>query len=536
MPNETNDFDISFTSQTSDGTIVVTSAEEIGKEKMRIALSTYDPSNDKYSVYLNEGVKVNSGLTPTEIDDLLTDTQNSLEKVQKINAYNRKLINKNDIIGKTVESLDTNINTDIKITYGDVGNVKDKRNKQKQLDSCKELIKDVNEGIHIKWLIRNAVVTSYTEGNFIAYLRHDDHSNYAVDIYPLGVCEISDYNVNGEPVVLFNIKNLRDRLSKTYKKNKKNKALFFKDVEDEVKVNYPNEIYEAFVNKESYAILDPKYTGVIRINNLNRKYGVSPISRAYTDLLMLDTFADTDRVNSKAKGKKIIHQKMRKEVLLDDSRKDYFDEMAYAHDNFMASWKQSTVVVTSPPTVEEIKYVEPTVEMTSKDTYNTYRAKVLSTLGIQFLMDSGSQSVSTASISVTQLMRTINAITEQLEDILRKWYRQILKDNHYPVAYCPHVEITDSEQLELDMRKTLSEYCFNTLGASRETAFEMVGLDIKDEAQRRMSEKDNNYDDIFTPYSTAYTKSGDSNSEGGRPADSKNDAKQEYDQIRNDAK
>ena len=153
MPNETNDFDISFTSQTSDGTIIVTSAEEIGKEKMRIALSTYDPSNDKYSVYLNEGVKANSGLTPTEIDDLLTDTQNSLEKVQKINAYNRKLINKNDIIGKTVESLDTNINTDIKITYGDVGNVKDKRNKQKQLDSCKELIKDVNEGIHIKWLL-----------------------------------------------------------------------------------------------------------------------------------------------------------------------------------------------------------------------------------------------------------------------------------------------------------------------------------------------------------------------------------------------
>ena len=38
MPNETNDFDISFTSQTSDGTIIVTSAEEIGKEKMRIAL------------------------------------------------------------------------------------------------------------------------------------------------------------------------------------------------------------------------------------------------------------------------------------------------------------------------------------------------------------------------------------------------------------------------------------------------------------------------------------------------------------------
>lgn len=529
------DFDVIFASKTDDGTIVTTSAESFTHRQLSIALSVYDPKNDNYSVYLNEGVTPSKTLSVEEIDDLLTNTQNDLNKVLKINAYNRKLINKNDIVGKTVESIDTNINTDIKITYG---RAEEGRNKKKQLETCKSLIKDANEGMKTKQLTRNAVTTSYVEGNWIAYLRHENNDNYTVDFYPLGVCEISDYNVNGEPVVLFDINNLRSRLSKTYKRNKKNKALFFNTMEEEVKANYPKEVYDAFVAKEKYAKLDPKYTGVIRINNLNRKYGVSPIARAYTDLNMLDTFADTDRINSKAKGKKIIHQKMRKEVMGQDYNKDFFPELSYAHQNFMNAWKQSTVVVTSPPTIEEIKYVEPSVEMTSKDTYNIYRSKVLSTLGIQFLMDSGSQSVSTASISVTQLMRTINSITEQLERILEKWYKQIIIDNGFPIEYAPTVKIIDSERLEGSLRTELAGMLFSTMNCSYETAYEVLGLDIKDEVEKRKIENEKNYDEIFTPHGSQYTNSSNvQNNTGGRPEgnDDTTETKKQYDKERQKA-
>lgn len=531
----TEDFDVVIMSKTEDGTVIATSSDDYKKEKMAIALSTYNPQNDNYSVYLNEGVSPSKTLAVDEIDDLLTNTQNDLSKVLKINAYNRKLINKNDIVGKTVESIDTNINTDVKISYT---GLQDGRNKKKQLEACKKLIKDVNEGIKINQLIRNSITTSYVEGNWISYLRHDNNDNYTVDVYPLGVCEISDYNVNGEPVVLFNINDLRNRLSKTYKRNKKNKALFFDTMEEEVKANYPREVYEAFIAKEKYAKLDPKYTGVIRINNLNRKYGVSPITRAYTDLTMLDTFADTDRINSKAKGKKIIHQKMRKEVMGQDYNKDYFEEMAYAHQNFMQSWKQSTVVVTSPPTIESIEYVEPSVEMTSKDTYNIYRSKVLSTLGIQFLMDSGSQSVSTASISVTQLMRTINSISEQLERILEKWYKQIIIDDGFPIEYAPTVKIIDSERLEGSLRTELAGMLFSTMNCSYETAYEVLGLDIKDEVEKRKIENEKNYDEIFTPHGSQYTNSSNvQNNTGGRPEENNDttETKKQYDKERQKA-
>lgn len=529
------DFDVIFVSKADDGTVVATTPLSTRDQKLQLALSQYDPENKKYSVYLNEGISPSKSISVEEIEELSTNTQNDLNKVLRINAYNRKLINKNDIVGKTVESIDTNINTEIKLTYG---NVDEGRNKKKKLEECKRFIKDFNTSIKVQQLTRNAITTSYVEGNWISYLRHEDKDNYTVDIYPLGVCEITETMVNGEPIIWFNIKELRKRLQKVYRKTKKRKPLMFENMEEEVKNSYPKEVYEAFIAKEDYAVLDHKYTGIIRINNLNRKYGVSPILRAYTDLSMLDTFADSDRINSKAKAKKIIHQKMRKETMGQDYNKDFFPEVSYAHSNFMDAFKQNTVVVTSPPTVEEISYVEPKVEMTSKDTYNIYRSKVLSTLGIQFLMDSGSQSVSTASISVTQLMRTINAISEQLEDILKKWYRQIILDNGFTLDYTPDVNVIDTEQLEAELKHSLATLLFSTMNCSYATAFEILGLDINDEVQKRTLENEKKYDEIFKPHGSQYTNSKKQNptdNQGGRPADSNNETKQEYDKTRQEA-
>ena len=527
------DYEVIIRSKTSDGTEVVTSADAITDKWLVNAVAGYDATNQKYSAYLKDGTSSSDKLTPEYIDELAENTQSDLKKVQIINSIVRKEINKDGIVGKTVECVTANINTETKVSYD---NEITGRNKSKQLQQVKDFISTFNKTINTKRLIRNSIPTTFVEGNYICYLRHEDNK-YKVDYYPLGVCEISDYDVNGDPVVLFNIKELRGRLQKVYRKNKKNKALFFKNMEDEVKANYPQEVYDAFVAKEDYAKLDVKYTGVIRINNLNRKYGLTPIFRAFKDMLMLDTFDNADRVNSKAKAKKIIHQKLRKEVMGTELNKKGFEDMAYAHDNFMAAFKQSTVVVTTPPTVESITYVEPKIELTAIDTVNNYRSRVLAALGIGFLMDSGSQSVSTADISVTQLLRTINMISEQLEDILQKWYKQILIDNHLPVEYCPTIKVIDSEALDFEMRKDLASTLYTIFNGSMSTSLELLGIDVNDEKEKRIKENDENYEEIFKCRQTAYTSSGrgeitETNNKGGRPADSKNKAKQSYDKTR----
>ena len=530
---QSEDYEVIIRSKTSDGTEVVTSAEAITDKWLANAVAGYDATNQKYSAYLKDGNSSSDKLTPEYIDELADGTQSDLKKIQVINNIVRKEINKDGIVGKTVECVTSNINTKTKISYD---NEITGRNKTKQLQQVKDFISAFNKTINTKRLIRTSIPTTFVEGNYICYLRHEDNK-YKVDYYPLGVCEISDYDVNGDPVVLFNIKELRSRLQKVYKKTKKNKALFFQNIEDEVKANYPKEVYDAFVAKEEYAKLDVRYSGVIRINNLNRKYGLTPIFRAFKDILMLDTFDNSDRVNSKAKAKKIIHQKLRKEVMGTELNKKGFEDMSYAHENLMSAWKQPTVVVTTPPTVESITYVEPKIELTDINTVNNYRSRVLAALGIGFLMDSGSQSVSTADISVTQLLRTINMISEQLEDILQKWYSQILIDNGLPVEYCPTIQVIDSEALDFDMRKDLASTLYTIFNGSMSTSLELLGIDVNDEKEKRIKENNENYEEIFKCRQTAYTSSGrgeitETNNKGGRPADSKNQAKQSYDQTR----
>ena len=530
------DYEVIIRSTTKDGVEIITSSDEISQRWLASAVAGYDPSNQKYSAYLKDGISSSEKITPEYIDELADGTQNNLQKIQIINSIVRKEINKDGIIGKTHECITTNINTKTKLSYNtDVSG----RNKSRQLQQVKDFISIFNNAINLKRFIRNSIPTTFDEGTYICYLRHEDN-NYKVDYYPLGVCVLADYDINGEPVILFDVKELRSRLQKIYKKTRKSKPLFFKNMDEEIKANYPQEVYEAFVGKEDYAKLDYRYTGVIRINNMNRNYGLTPIFRTLKDLVMLDTFDNADRVNSKAKAKKIIHQKLRKEVLGKDFNKQGFEEMSYAHDNFMSAWKQPTVVVTTPPTVEEIAYVEPKIELTDTKTVNNYRSRVLAALGISFLMDSGSQSVSTADISVTQLMRTINMISEQVEDILQKWYKQVLSDNNLPIEFCPTINVIDSEALGFEMRKDLASTLYTIFNGSLTSSLELLGIDVNDEKAKRTKENDENFEQIFKCRQTAYTSSGKGtiletdDKSGGRPADSKNKAKQKYDQTRQD--
>ena len=155
-------------------------------------------------------------------------------------------------------------------------------------------------------------------------------------------------------------------------------------------------------------------------------------------------------------------------------------------------------------------------------------------------------------------MKSINKISEQIGDILEVWYRIVLEDSNIDVEYTPEVKISASEMMSIDMKRQISNYLFNTLGASRQTAFEMIGVSLEDEVQRREAENKNNYDEIFAPHETSYNssnKSGGGGNAGGNNGSSGNSSgsgggdggkvgrpagdateKQAYDKSRNDAK
>ncbi|MDY8021252.1 hypothetical protein [Paenibacillus polymyxa] len=521
IEKEDEDFKVVFASKKDDDTIIVTSQKQ-GHLWLEQAMYQFDNNFNQYSSYLNESSMSRTVFTTEELELLADNAQNDIDKINKINSIVRYFINKDDLIGKVYETIESNVNTEYRLSFPEVGT-----NKVQDIsDESRELINNFNKQINIKQLMRKVIPMSFSEGNYPMYLRKKGDS-YIVDYYPLGVIEVSDYEIDGEPYLLINVNELKSRLKKT---NKKAKNLFFDTIDEEIKNNYPSEIYEAYTKKKPYAKLNIKNSGIVRLNNLNRKYGLTSIFRALKPSLMLETFERTDRINAKAKAKKIIFQKLHKEILGEKFDKQAFEEMAYAHTNLMNAWKNETVVYTGAAFVEDVKYVEPKTENVNIENVNYQRQKQMTALGISFLNLVSGQSFTASNISVNELMKTINKISEQLEDILEKWYKVVLENHGISLEYCPSIKIIGSEELDKELKLKLSELLYSKLNASYSTVYGLLGIDIEDEKQKRLKENEQKYDEIFTPRLTAYTNSGDS--AGGRPVDNNNPDKQLQDQDR----
>ena len=506
---------------------MILTSEEIATKWIDQAFSTYDPSNKMYSAYLNDSGTA-STLTQSLIASLGEGAQTNLANIITINTIIRKYINIDDLIGMVVQSIYNNINTEIRLAYRNFG---EQRNKSKTLTKAQTIINDFNNQVKIEQFIRDSIINTYIEGNYASMLRNNNE-NWQIDPLPLHIIENSGYEDNGNPIILINIDNLKSALSKTMIKDKKGKYLFFKNVEEEVKATYPKEVADAVTAKEKYAVLDNRYTSMIRVNNYGRLYGLSPIFRALSPTLMLSTYQTADESSAKSKAKKIIHQIMRRESMGEKYDKKAFDDMAFAHSQLMSAWKNNTVIVTSPPCVEKIVYVEPETEDITPEKINIYRNKVLSSLGVAFLANDKSQTASTANINLSQLMKHINSIAEQTARAIERYYRFVLETNGIGAEYCPTVKIVDSALLDMDMRIDLSKLLYSSFGCSRETSFSLVGVDVEDERVKREKENSDNLDGIFTPYATSYNSSGDE-STPGRPSDSTDEDKQVYDEQYN---
>jgi hypothetical protein len=254
---------------------------------------------------------------------------------------------------------------------------------------------------------------------------------------------------------------------------------------------------------------------------------------------MLETFEATDKINAKSKGKKIIFQKLRKELLgQNGDNTDAFEPIAYAHESFMDAWKNDVVVYTGAPWVEDIVYVEPKVQDTNVESILYYRDKITTDLGISFLTPNNKGSFASAQINIKELMKMINKISEQLEDILKKWYKVVLEDNDIDLTYCPNIKVIDSELLETELKIKLVDTLYSKLNCSLRTAYEMLNVNFDDEKQKRKKENDDKIDEVFTPRMSIYTNNGDNSKNNGRPQDdnSKDPNKQQVDIDRRKAK
>ena len=136
----------------------------MGKEWLETAMRNYDAKNTAYSAYLNELSITSPVVTKEKLDMLSIDPQANLLKILEINDIARTYVNKDWIIGKVAEVLESNVNSNFKLSYSSFdGNEK----KIKELEECKKIINEFNKSINLRNLIKSSVPTTYIEGNYI---------------------------------------------------------------------------------------------------------------------------------------------------------------------------------------------------------------------------------------------------------------------------------------------------------------------------------------------------------------------------------
>lgn len=525
-----------------DNVVIVTSVDDETetiksvKKTLETSALDFEQKRHTYSRYLGgEESTTTDTLSLSDINDYAENPQNSLSDITKINSIVKEYVNKDDIIGKVYESVQIYTNTQHSLKYPNNLEENDKKNVE---DEIKPLVENFNKKIDIKNFISTGVGTAFLEGNFISYLRINAKKNQAVvDFYPVSMVEVTEYSIDGEPAVLFNVRNLKSRLRINSRRKKNGKDIFFDQMEKMIKNNYPPEVYKAYKNNENYALLDPKRVGLVRVNNLGGLYGVTPIFKALKPALMLESIENADETIVKVRSKKIVHQKLRKEIAGTDYAKQALDEMSYAHNNLISAWKNKTVLVTTPWWVEDIKFISDNTPLTDTDTLKTYRSRVFNALGINFMDTEASLNLS--NVSIADLMKTIDKIAENLAKVINKYYKVLLEENNKDIALAPEISIMTSELLSMEMRKSLAEFMFTKLGASYETSYEILGVSSAEtESTKRQAEKEKKYDEVFVPHANYFNQTGEfptDTNNNGRPRGEVN-TKQQYDDTRKKAK
>ena len=491
----------------------------------------FEQKRHTYSRYLGGEETVTDTLTLSDIDTFADNPQNNLSNIKQINTIVKRYVNKDDIIGKVYESVQIYTNTQHTLKYP----IMDKNKNEKKLNNVvKPLIESFNKKIDIKNLINVATTTTFLEGNFVSYLRTDKKNGKAVvDFYPISMIEISEYNIDGEPAVLFNVNNLKQKLRITSRKKKNGKDIFYDTADDVIKNSYPAEIYNAYKNNENYALLDPKRVGLVRVNNLGGLYGLTPIFKALKPALLLDGIANADETIVKVRSKKIVHQKLRKEIAGEGYTKQSLSEMQYAHNNLINAWKNKTVLVTTPWWVESIAYISDDTPLTDTETLKTYRSRVFNALGINFMDTEASLNLS--NVSIKDLMKTIDKIAEEIKRVIDKYYKVLLEENNIDLFLAPEIEIASSEMLSMEMRKQLAETLLTKFSSSYDTAYKVLGIsDANTEVAKRKHEQELGYEDILTPHSNYFTTT-NKTTDNGRPRGDDSE-KQRYDDVRNESK
>lgn len=530
------DFNIDYIGSIDKDTILLTSAQSKDKiQKMTDkilanAIENYGTNKYQSSVFVPDNSNSNE-LTIDTVNKLANGIHNSLDNVVSANSLILNVLDTNPLIGLAYSIFYAVINTKYRIIYANPYGIE---SDETTLSEIKTLIEAFNDDVGIEDIIRNAISGAYIEGNYVMYLSLNKNKVPQIQNFPISFCYPSYYMSGNDRVLEFNVSDLKNKLRKTYTKTKKNKAIYYENIEKEIQNNYPSEVYRAYKDGEKVVKLDSRYGKCLTVNSYGRRFGVSPLFKALKSSIVIDNLIKADISSSKSRSKIIIFQKLSDKLLGDGDRRG-FAEQQLAHQQAAQALQTSSCLYTAPAYVESLQYIQPSQNnKESVDMMKQYNTQLLNALGISFY-DSESATGTSVTVSYNGLLKIVNSIADSLSKIISRYYQEVLEFYGYDRRLAPTFRICPAEELDLDKKIDLAKMLYTTFNCSLQTSLDYVGLDVEDEISKRKTENDSGTYEIMFPRATSYNTNSDDTQVGRPQSQNPNDTdKQNYDKNYND--
>lgn len=416
-------------------------------------------NNSKYSTYFEQNYNVDGTPKDYQLENMF---KKPWDNVENIVTYSKYCYRKYGIIMRIV-----NMYRDFSCTGFEL-NYKLKHKK------AKAIIEEFNKRVNIVQLIRDLVYELSLTGNLVAY----DRDGETVDIYPISQVKIIPLQRSGKQYV-------------AYKNDLMSYETFGKDIDEKIKLAYPDEVIDAMNNGNEYAILDIDKTYFKKINcSRYESFGLSIIVPAFEDLAHKTLLKNAERTTANQVIDKILLTQVGDENY--KPTRKLLEEYSAIFEGIKGSAR-----VTVPHYVN-MKYVEPETKVFGAEKFIEIDKDILNTLGVSvsLLRGEGGGSYSDGIVNFTGLCRSIENVREPVIDIINQLYVAELKRNNIKPQYAPTIKLKEVV-IDKSAKTDLLMQLFDKTNLPYEVLYEGCDMDFEHVKFIKNKEKEEGTEELF---------------------------------------
>lgn len=478
-------------------------------KKDRLAASSFavaETLNDVTGLFNERSITYNGSLKNLDIDTILRDKQGHINDIYQLADY---YCDAEELVGSAIKKIFVPFS--LSDSYYLTGGNEKTRAKYKEWFERIHLDEKLESWFYQHYLFANVYYSLMEDGDVVTLPPH--------------LCRISNVLVNGNPLVEFNARSIKQDFKKRGQKVLKK---FLDDEKLEVRIaGLPREVSEALKKNIEYVQLDPKTTFLWQAYKPEwARYAMPMIVQALKPLARKEIIVGYEEALLRLAGSGFLHVTVgspKDSTLIVDA-----NILSAVQNLAKSAMKAGGGILTTNDCVHA-EFIQVDVDhMFDKNKYENVDEAILGALGISSSVTSGNDasiSYGSSTISAKLVSLRINAAKKSFCAFMNRLIRAV-NGSPYGLPRTTSEKLPEFVMPVTDLTKVAAfqEACMDLWESgnlSHRTMLEAHGIDVDMEYERMKKEQDSGYDDVFVKPGTSNKPENDNTSEGnkalGRP-------------------